>query len=57
MVRALTDRARERVEDWDVVEVWGGWEETAPGQVPAEIACVLVAEPGFPTRQAFLVTT
>ena len=37
--------------------VWGGWEETALGQVPVEIASVLVVGQAFLTRQALLAMT
>jgi len=57
MAQVRMDKVQERAGDWGVVGAWGGWEETAPARVPAEIACARVAGPGFPTRQAFLATT
>ena len=50
-------KVREPAGDWDAAGVWGGWEETALGQVPVEIAYVLVVGQGFLTRQAFLAMT
>ena len=43
--------------DWGAAGVGAEWVETAPGQAPAVIACVLVVEQRFLTRQAFLAIT
>jgi len=50
-------KVRELAGDWDGAGVWDGWEETALGQVPVEIAYVLVVGQGFLTRQALLAMT
>jgi len=50
-------KVREPAGDSDTPGVWGGWEETALGQVPVEIASVLVVGQAFLTRQAFLAMT
>jgi hypothetical protein len=50
-------KVREPAGDWDGAGVWGGWEETALGQVPVEIAYVLVVGQAFLTRQPFLAMT
>jgi hypothetical protein len=52
-------KVQEQAEEWGVArgEEWEGWVETAPAQVPVEIACVLVVEQRFLTRQAFPVMT
>jgi hypothetical protein len=47
-------KVRELAGDWGVVRVGVEWVETALAQVPVEIACVLVVEQRFLTRQAFL---
>ncbi len=54
MVRAHMDKDREPAGDWGAVGVEVEWVETAPAQVPVGIACVLVVEQRFLTRQAFL---
>jgi len=43
---------KDRGQEEDVVwgEEWGGWEETAPGQVPVGIVCVLAVGQGFLTK-------
>jgi len=50
-------KVREQAGDWDVVRVGAEGEETALGQVPVEIAYVLVVGQRFLTRQAFLAMT
>jgi len=48
-------KVRELAGDWGVAGA--EWVETALAQVPMGIACVLVVEQRFLTRQAFLAIT
>ena len=57
MAQALMGKVRELAGDWDVVGVEAEWVETALAQVPVGIACALVVEQRFPTKQAFLAIT
>ena len=57
MAQAPMGKVREPAGDWDGAGVWDGWEETALGQVPVEIAYVLVVGQAFLTRQAFPAMT
>jgi len=57
MAQALMDKVRAPARDWGAAGVEVEWVETAPAQVPVGIACVLVVEQRFLTRQAFLAIT
>ena len=57
MAQALMGKVRELAGDWDVAGVEGEWVGIALAQVPAGIACALVVEQRFLTRQAFPAMT